>query len=110
MTAWASLLLAFAAFTLIASTMERHRTELGTSALSTKHLVLVRTLGWVLLGLSLLPCALHWSVSLALATWVGGLAFAAGALGLMLTYFSAPLVRVAPIAAVLGAALWLLPP
>ena len=108
MMVWSSLLLAFAAFTVIAATMERHRDQLLGDALGSRQLWLWRMGGYALLCLSLLPCLMRWSPSVALATWTGLLAFSAAALGLMLTYCARHIRRAAAMAAVSGLALWLL--
>jgi hypothetical protein len=110
MMVWVSLLLAFSAFTTIAATMERHQGPLGTDTLGQRHLLLWRLGGYALLAISLLPCLGQWNTSVALATWVGLLAFSAGALGLMFTYFERHLRGLAWLAALLGMALWLVLP
>lgn len=107
MMVWSSLFLAFAAFCAIASSMDRHSDELHTQPLGSRQRLLWRAAGYVLLAVSLLPCLLQWGPSVALASWVGLLAFSAGALGLMLTYCTPQLRRAAPAAAALGALLWL---
>lgn len=107
MMVWVSLLLAFSAFTTIASTMERHLEPLGTETLGQRRLLLWRLGGYALLGISLLPCLGQWNTSVALATWVGLLTFAAGALGLMFTYLERHIHHLALLTALLGMALWL---
>ena len=108
MMIWASMFLAFAAFTAIAASMDRHGDQFHTDALSHRQLRLWRAGGYTLLGVSLLPCLMHWSTSVALATWTGLLAFSAAALGLMLTYCEQHIPRTAPMAGLLGLMLWLL--
>lgn len=110
MMVWVSLLLAFSAFTVIASSMERHRDPLGTGQLGHRPLMLWRMGGYALLAVSLLPCLAQWNTSVALAAWIGLLAFSAGALGLMLTYCERHLRGLAWLTALLGMALWLVLP
>lgn len=86
MMVWATLLLAFAAFTAIAASMDRHTDQLGTDTLGARQSMGWRLSGYALLAVSLLPCLVRSSPSLALATWLGALTFSAGALGLLLTY------------------------
>jgi len=104
MTALATLLLAFTAFTVIAAAMDRHIDDLQFT--SAERAKVWRAGGWGLLAVSLLPCWLHWNPSVALAAWTGLLTFAALALGLLLTY-TPPLVlqRAAPATGALGALL-----
>jgi len=101
-TALATLLLAFTAFTVIASAMDRHVDDLKFVA-APEHAKKWLAGGWLLLAVSLLPCLLRWNPSVALAAWFGLLTFAALSLGLLLTYIQ-PLAlrRIAPAAGAVG--------
>ncbi|WP_027013989.1 DUF3325 domain-containing protein [Comamonas composti] len=104
---WSALLLAFAGFTLIAATMERHGESLHMPSLGERQLLAWRLGGYVLLAISLLPCLMRWGPSVALAAWLGLLSFAAGALALMFTYFSRHVRHAAALSSLLGLAFWL---
>ena len=99
MMAWSALFLAFAAFTAIAASMERHADDLLPRP---RHALAWRVGGYALLAASLLPCLARWNASVAIAAWLGLLTFAALALGLLLTYAPLAARRLAPVAAAAG--------
>ena len=106
MMALAAILLAFAAFTVIAASMDRHTGQLGTEQLQPARQQACRWAGFALLAVSLAPCLLRWGPSVAVAAWLGLLTFAAMALGLLLTYAPQWGRRVAPVAAAAGLLAW----
>jgi hypothetical protein len=108
MMALATLFLAFAAFTLIAASMDRHQDQLGTEHLQPARLQAWRLGGYALLALSLAPCLVRWNASVAVAAWLGLLTFAAMALALLLTYAPQFARRVAAVAAAAGLGAWML--
>lgn len=104
----AAFFLAFAGFSVIAASMDRHQDQLGTEGLAPARLNAWRLAGYALLALSLAPCLLRWNASVAVAAWLGLLTFAALALGLLLTYAPQLARRVAIVAAAAGLGTWLL--
>lgn len=106
MTLWPALFVAFAGFAALAACMDRHRDPFGTQTLTSGQIRLFRAAGFVLLGSSLQICLAHGSTSVALSAWVGLLAFAALALGLLLTYAPHTARPVAYGAAALGWGFW----
>ncbi len=106
--ALASILLAFAAFTVIAASMDRHQDQLGTDRLQPARLMAWRWCGFALLAVSLAPCLLRWGPSVAVAAWLGLLTFAAMALALLLTYAPQWGRRMAPVAAAAAVLAWVL--
>lgn len=108
MMAMATLLLAFAAFTLIAASMDRHQDQLGTEQLQPARLRAWQLGGYALLAVSLAPCFVRWNASVAVAAWLGLLTFAAMALALLLTYAPHFARRAAGVAAAAGLGAWVL--
>lgn len=106
--AFAAIFLAFAAFTVIAASMDRHQDQLGTEQLLPARLQAWRWAGFALLAVSLAPCLLRWGPSVAVAAWLGLLTFAALALALLLTYAPQWGRRAAPVAAAAGVLAWML--
>ncbi|WP_406626200.1 DUF3325 family protein [Acidovorax sp. SDU_ACID1] len=100
MMAWSALFLAFAAFTAIAASMERHGDDLRLAPQG--RALAWRAGGYGLLAASLLPCLVHWNASVAVTAWLGLLTFAALALGLLLTYAPHAARRAAPAAGAAG--------
>ncbi len=78
--------LAFAGFTLIAATMDRHQDDLAPRGLAPRPALAIRLAGFALLGLAMLPGLRLYGTSIGLAWWCGVLTFAALALALLLTY------------------------
>ncbi|VUZ26106.1 Uncharacterised protein [uncultured Comamonas sp.] len=106
MTLWPALFIAFTGFAAIAATMARHSDAFGTQAFTPRRLQGCRAVGFVLLGVSLQMCLAHGGTSIAIAAWVGLLAFAALALGVLLTYAPHKARPLAYGAAALGWLLW----
>jgi small-conductance mechanosensitive channel len=104
----AAIFLAFAAFTAIAASMERHQDQLGTERWLPARLQGLRLGGYALLAVSLLPCLARWNASVGVAAWLGLLSFSAMGLGLLLTYAPQWGRRLAPVAAAAGLLAWAL--
>jgi len=83
----AMVLLAFAAFTVIAATMGRHQEELGTASFTPRQLLRWRLAGYLLLALSFYPSLSRWGLSIAIAAWFAIIGFTGIAFGLSQTYF-----------------------
>lgn len=90
-----SLCLSYAGFCCLAMSLNRHRRQCPPPALLSSSLRL-RTLGWLLLGLSLLPCLPPWPTGIAIAAWVGSLSLSATAVVLMFSYYPERAVRIIP--------------
>jgi len=83
----AMVLLAFAAFTVIAATMGRHQEDLGTARFTPRQLLRWRLAGYTLLALSFWPSLSRWGLSIAIAAWICLIGFTGIAFGLSQTYF-----------------------
>ena len=103
--------LAFAAFAVVAVSMDRHQVDLlsaGHAALMPRAALGWRAGGFALLALSLWPCLLRWSPTIAVTAWLGLLSFGGLALAALLSYWPRAVSWLAPAAAALGLAAWAL--
>lgn len=98
----ASLGLAFAGFCLLALAMLRHREQMLGKGATGRWQAYARPLGWLLLGLSLIPCVAAHGWSMGIVWWLGVLTAAVAPIMLLLTYrprLLLPLLLCAPFAA-----------
>ena len=98
----ASLCLAFTGFCLLALAMPRHRDQMLGKGVPGRRQPYARPLGWLLLGLSLVTCAIDHGWSMGSVWWLGVVTAAAAPIVLALTYrprMLMPLLLCAPLVA-----------
>ena len=84
MMAWISLGWAFAASAMLGLSMPRHQEQMLSRELGGPWTLAWRAAGYLGLGVALIPCLQAWSVSVAIAAWLGVLTAATMALGALL--------------------------
>lgn len=87
MTAWIAWAFCLPAFSALSFAMQRHQEQAFGRVLSPSATLAWRALGVALLVVSLGVCLLsNWSVSVAIAAWIGVLSFGALCVGLMFAF------------------------
>jgi len=90
-------LLAYAGFTLLSLVMDRHRRQLwpSTKGWQPRIAYAMRSLGGLLLILSLWRCLHLWGMGIGLVAWFGVLTLVVFVLIMQITYFPKPVVGLA---------------
>ncbi|RVT97804.1 DUF3325 domain-containing protein [Rhodovarius crocodyli] len=98
--------LAYPGFLLLALAMERHHRDLLGGVPLPPRRRLYTASGWLLLGLSLLPCAALWGWTFGVVAWLGVLAVAATTVAMLSTYHPRLALIAAPLVPVPGVVAW----
>lgn len=107
MMAWISLGWAFAASAMLGLSMPRHQEQMLSRELGGPWTLAWRAAGYLGLGVALIPCLQAWSVSVAIAAWLGVLTAATMALGALLAYAPGMVLAGAGLAALASALAWM---
>lgn len=102
-----ALALCYAGMAGLCLAMDRHHAQVWKRDASTPARWGLRTLGWLLLALALLPSVSAWGATVGVVVWLGFLSAGALLLALLLPYAARPATALAGICAVLGA-VWLI--
>ncbi len=108
MSVWIAWALAVSGFATLGIAMERHVRAVLGSSLSQAKRTLLQGLGAVLLMASLAACWNRWSLSIAVAAWLGALTFGALSAAMVLTYRPRWLPLVASVTFVGGVLGWMI--
>ncbi|KGE00388.1 hypothetical protein JL37_02430 [Achromobacter sp. RTa] len=108
MMAWISLGWAFAASAMLGLSMHRHQEQMLSRELGVPWTLAWRVAGYLGLGVALIPCLRAWSVSVAVAAWLGVLTAAAMALGALLAYAPRMALAGAGLAALASSVAWMI--
>ncbi|RAI59571.1 DUF3325 domain-containing protein [Roseicella frigidaeris] len=101
--------LAYAGFLGLCLAMDRHHAELLRGRPAAGRRWLLRGVGWLLLGLSLLPCLALWGVGIGIVAWLGLLTVAAYSLVHLIPYAPRLALWLGPLLPLAGLALSLAP-
>ncbi|WP_422368577.1 DUF3325 domain-containing protein [Pelagibius sp.] len=97
-----ALSLAYAGFTGVCLSMQRHRRQVWAQGPSPAANTVLRIAGWLCLGLSLLPCFAVWGAAIAAVAWFGVLSVAGFVLAFLLPYAPRSTAALAVIALLFG--------
>jgi hypothetical protein len=81
-----SFFLAYAGFVALCLSMNRHHQQVFSTALSAPRSRVLRSMGWVLVASSVIPCVMQWKAALGVSIWVGVLTASSVPLVLLLPY------------------------
>jgi hypothetical protein len=98
--------LAYAGFLGLSLAMDRHHAELLGSRPAAARRLLLRGLGWGLLGLSLLPCLALWGGGIGFVSWLGLLTAAGLGLIFLIPYAPRLALWLGPLLPLAGLLAW----
>lgn len=104
--AFIALALSYAGMAGLCLAMDRHHAQVWKRDASVPARWSLRTLGWLLLTLALVPCTVAWGATVGVVVWLGFLSAGALLLAWLLPYAPRSATVLAGVATVLGAG-WL---
>ncbi|QAR33460.1 DUF3325 domain-containing protein [Geovibrio thiophilus] len=81
-----SMILSFSGLAALALSLDRHWQQFRAGIPAAKDKIILRTAGWLLLAVSLVPCAAHWGTAIGLSAWFGAASVSGSVLVMLLSY------------------------